>query len=77
MLDEGEMVMVTESLVKWGRFSIEQADNVQYIAENTLGPTGDRYAKYGIGQSLAAAPLYLLALAIPQLGIIDTVLLPN
>ncbi|MFN8474200.1 MAG: hypothetical protein U0822_18550 [Anaerolineae bacterium] len=75
--DEGHMLAVTESLVKFGRFSVDHADNFQYIPEIALGRDGARYTKYGIGQSLAAAPLYALALVVPWLGLIDTVLLLN
>ncbi len=71
------MFAVTESMVKFGRFDVSQANNLQYIHAAAIGRDGARYAKYGLGQSLAAAPLYMLGLALPELGLIDVVLLLN
>ncbi len=75
--DEGHMLAVTESMVKFGRFDVDHADNFQFIPEAAIGPDGSRYTKYGIGQSAAAAPLYALALALPWVGLVDTVQLLN
>lgn len=73
--DEGHMFAVAQSLVKHGEFNVDHADNLQYIPPTSLGPDGHRYAKYGLGQSLAAAPLVALATAFPPIGLLDTTLL--
>lgn len=73
--DEGHMFAVTQSLVKYGEFNVDHADNLQYIPAASLGPDGHRYAKYGLGQSLLAAPLYALAIFFPSIGLVDTTLL--
>ncbi|MCL4394447.1 MAG: hypothetical protein M1482_06550 [Chloroflexi bacterium] len=75
--DEGTMFAVTESLAKFGRTSIDQANNLQYLSAATMAPDGSHYSKYGIGQSNSELPLYGLALAVPALGLVDTVLLLN
>jgi len=75
--DEGTMFAVAESMVKFGRFNIDQANHLQYIHAAAIGRDGARYAKYGLGQSIAAAPLYGLGLALPVVGLIDVVLLLN
>jgi len=75
--DEGTMFAVTESIVKLGRASIDQGNHLQYLHWATIGLDGSHYSKYGLGQSLAAVPLYALALATPALGLIDVVLLLN
>ena len=77
MADEGAMFAVTESMVKFGRANIDQTNSVQYIWPATIGPDGSRYAKYGLGQSLAAVPLYAIGLAVPVFGLIDLTLLVN
>jgi len=77
LADEGTMFAVTESIVKLGRASIDQGNHLQYLHWATMGLDGSHYSKYGLGQSLAAVPLYALALATPALGLIDVVLLLN
>ena len=73
--DEGHMFAVTQSLVKHGEFNVDHADNLQYIPATSLGPDGHRYAKYGLGQSLFAAPLYAVAIVLPPVGLLDATLL--
>ncbi|MDE3089574.1 MAG: hypothetical protein KGJ80_09380 [Chloroflexota bacterium] len=75
--DEGTMFAVTDSIIKFGQTSIDQADHLQYIHAAAIGLDGARYAKYGLGQSLAALPLYLLGLVVPAIGLIDATLLLN
>lgn len=75
--DEGNMFAVTESIVKHGQFNIDQANNLQYMHAASIGNDGARYAKYGLGQVVAAAPLYTIGLFAPTFGLIDLVLLLN
>ncbi|MBI4790701.1 MAG: hypothetical protein HY782_27035 [Chloroflexi bacterium] len=75
--DAGTMFAVTESMVKFARTSIDQANNMQYVHPGVIGPDGSRYSKYGLGQSLAAVPFYAIGLIVPAFGLVDVTLLPN
>lgn len=75
--DEGTMLAVTDDLVKFGRVSIDQTNHLQYIHHAAIGADAARYSKYGIGQSLAAAPLYAFGLWVPVFGLVDVALLLN
>jgi Dolichyl-phosphate-mannose-protein mannosyltransferase len=75
--DEGTVLAVTESIAKYGHAGIDQANNVQYIHPAAIGRDSQRYSKYGLGQSLAALPLYAIGLAVPALGLVDVALLLN
>jgi hypothetical protein len=77
--DGAAMLAVTESLVERGRFDIPAnlvppARNVNpystdlKIDYGEFGPDGCYYAKYGLGLSLAAAPLYAVGAAARALG---------
>jgi hypothetical protein len=70
------MLSVTESFVKRGEFNTGQMWTL-YKARNELGPDGESYSKTGYGTSLFAAPLYVLALAVPDLGLVQTTLLTS
>jgi hypothetical protein len=75
--DEGTVLAVTESLAKYGHTGIDQANNIQYIHPAAIGRDSQRYSKYGLGQSLAALPLYAIGLAVPAVGLVDVALLLN
>ena len=75
--DAGTMFALTESIVKFGRTSIDQANNAQYVSAGAIGLDDLRYSKYGLAQSLAAAPLYAIGLIVPALGLVDVTLLLN
>jgi hypothetical protein len=70
------IVAATESLVKRGEFTASQLwwhrDAIETIASD-----GEPYSKYGIGASLMAVPLYVLALSWPRLGMVQAVMLTN
>ncbi|MDE3091828.1 MAG: glycosyltransferase family 39 protein, partial [Chloroflexota bacterium] len=70
------MVSVAESAAKRGEFSADQMWTL-YKARGELGPDGEAYSKTGYGASLFALPLYLLALAVPGLGLVQTTLLSS
>jgi hypothetical protein len=70
------IVAATESLVKRGEFTASQLwwhrDAIETIAGD-----GEPYSKYGMGASLMAVPLYVLALNLPRLGMVQAVMLTN
>jgi hypothetical protein len=70
------MFSVTESFVKRGEFNADQMWTI-YKARSELGPDGEAYSKTGYGASLFAAPLYALTLALPNVGLTQTVLLTS
>ncbi len=70
------MFSVTESFVKRGEFNTDQMWTI-YKARDELGPDGAAYSKTGYGASLFAVPLYALALALPDLGLVQTTLLTS
>ncbi len=72
--DAVSMFCVTESLVKRGGFSVSPMWWMGPAFRNP-GLDGELYSKYGLGQSLLAAPLYWLAMQIPGLGHVQTVML--
>ena len=67
---------VTESLVKRGEWVTSPLWWHQNSID-TLAADGESYAKYGIGASLLAAPLYALALYAPGIGMVPAVNLTN
>ncbi len=75
--DAESMLAVTESLVKRGAVDTPQMWWSIPVGTGRLGPDGRFYSKYGLGLSLLAAPLYWLALVVPRLGLVQTVLLLN
>jgi hypothetical protein len=70
------MFSVTESFVKRGEFNTDQLWTL-FKARDEIAPDGESYAKYGYGTSLLAAPLYAVALALPELGLVQTTLLTS
>ncbi len=74
--DSLSMLSVTESWVKRGDFDTDQMWTL-FKARNEIAANGESYAKYGLGASLFAAPLYALALALPDLGLMQTTLLTS
>ncbi len=70
------MFSVTESFVKRGEFNTDQMWTI-YKARDELGPDGAAYSKTGYGASLFGVPLYALALALPDLGLVQTTLLTS
>src|SRR5512143_3439036 len=69
--DSMSMFSVTESVVKRGQFDTDQMWTL-FKARNEIARDGESYAKYGYGTSLAAVPLYALALALPGVGLVQT-----
>ncbi len=81
-IDEVSMYCVTESLVKRGRFNTDQIVWTEWTttfseAQGFFGADGHVYSKKGLAISLFAAPLYLLALNVPGLGLLQTTFLLN
>jgi hypothetical protein len=75
--DELSMFCVTQSLVTRGSTT---ADAIRWMGlhQGAYGRDGHLYSKYGLGTSLAAAPLYALArLSLPILGAVRTTALLN
>lgn len=70
------MFCVAESLVKRGQFTVNPTWYMGPDFRN-FGLDGQLYSKYGLGQSLLAAPLCWLAARIPWLGNAQTVMLLN
>lgn len=70
------MFSLTESIVKRNEFSTDQMWTL-YKARDELGIDGEAYSKTGYGTSLLAAPLYSVALALPDLGLVQTTLLTS
>lgn len=71
-----QMLAVSDSLVKRGEFNTNQMWRF-FRVKGELGMDGESYAKYGYGASLLAAPLYALALALPNVGLAQTALLAS
>ncbi|MBI5878065.1 MAG: phospholipid carrier-dependent glycosyltransferase [Chloroflexi bacterium] len=69
-------VALTESLVTRGEFVTSPLWWHQ-DAIDSVAPDGESYAKAGIGASLVAAPLYLLAFFWPGLGMVQAVTLTS
>jgi hypothetical protein len=59
--DDVLMYQVTEAMVDRGEVSVTSASTRRMGAHAVRGVDGRRYAKYGLGQSLAAVPLYAAA----------------
>ncbi len=74
--DSLSMFSVTESFVKRGEFNTDQLWTL-FKARDEIAPDGESYSKYGYGTSLFAAPLYALALALPDVGLVQTTLLTS
>ena len=70
------MFSMTESMVKRGEVNTSQMWTL-YKARAELGIDGEAYSKTGYGTSLLAAPLYSIALALPDLGLVQTTLLTS
>ncbi len=81
-VDEVSMFAVTESLAKFGRVDTNQIAWTQWTttqaeAQGFFGRDGSVYSKKGLALSLAQAPLYLVAMLLPGLGMLQTVSLLN
>ncbi|HEX7589226.1 MAG TPA: hypothetical protein VF478_12995 [Anaerolineae bacterium] len=74
--DSMSMFSVTESVVKRGELNTDQMWTL-FKARNEIASDGESYAKYGYGISLFAVPLYALALALPDFGLVQTTLLTS
>lgn len=64
--DDILMYQVTEAIVERGSVAVTspsatETDDSGFTAASIPGSDGERYAKYGVGQSLAAIPFYVLA----------------
>jgi hypothetical protein len=90
--DEETMYQVTQSIVEEGRLSIGREEilfpaqpdpflpgkeEVVITTSAVQGRDGQLYSKYGIGQSLAAIPLYLLGSLLSNLEFVDSPLFPD
>ncbi|MCK6628152.1 MAG: phospholipid carrier-dependent glycosyltransferase [Anaerolineae bacterium] len=81
-VDEVSIFAVTENLVKFGRVNTDQIAWTQWTtsqaeAQGFFGRDGHVYSKKGLALSLAQAPLYWLALWLPNIGMLQTVSLLN
>ncbi len=74
--DGMSMFAVTESVVKRGEFNTDDFWTL-YKARDELAADGESYAKYGYGASLFAVPLYAVALALPDVGLVQTTVLTS
>ncbi|NOZ27189.1 MAG: hypothetical protein GXP39_03930 [Chloroflexi bacterium] len=82
IVDEVSLFALTESVAKRGAFDTNVIAWTQWVNSpgevlGAFGPTGDVYSKKGPAPSLLAVPLYLLAWAVPGLGLIQATLLYN
>lgn len=71
-----QMLAVTDSLVKRAQVNTDQMWRF-FRVKGDLGIDGESYAKYGYGTSLLAAPLYAVALALPEVGLEQLALLAS
>ncbi len=71
--DDILMYQVTEAIVERGEVSVTSPARRGDVARSILGREGDRFAKYGIGQSLAAIPFYAAARRFERFRLADTV----
>ena len=81
-VDEVSIFAVTESLVKFEKLNTDQIAWTQWTtsqaeAQGFFGLDGHVYSKKGLALSLAQAPLYVGALWITGLGMLQTVSLLN
>lgn len=74
--DGTSMFAVTQSVVKRGEFNTDDFWTL-FKARDELAADGESYAKYGYGASLFAVPLYALALALPEVGLVQTTVLTS
>lgn len=74
--DEMAMLAATDSLTRRGTVEI---DLLRWMGQQqgSFGPDGHLYSRKGIGTTLAAAPLYWLALRSRHLGNVQTAMLLN
>ena len=70
------ILAATESIVKRAEFTAAPLWWHKDAIE-TVAPDGEPYSKYGISASLMAAPMYILALNWPRLGMVQTVMMTN
>ncbi|MCD6290554.1 MAG: hypothetical protein J7M34_08625 [Anaerolineae bacterium] len=82
IVDEVSLFAVTESVAKRGAFDTNIIAWTQWVNSpgevlGAFGPTGDVYSKKGPALALLAVPLYVLAWAIPGVGLIQATLLYN
>ncbi len=70
------MFCVAESIVKRGQFNVNP---MWWMGPSKRNPglDGELYSKYGLGQSLSALPLYWIAVRVPGIGNVQTVMLFN
>ncbi len=68
------MYAVDDSLVRYGRYDIEQLHWMD-IQQGTYGRDGLLYSRKGIGTSVAGLPLTVLGFVLPGLGPVQTTLL--
>lgn len=59
--DDVLMFQVTESIVERGAFDVSAPYVIGSNANPSIGDDGRGYAKYGIGQSLVAIPMYIVS----------------
>ena len=74
--DEMSMLAVTDSLARRGAWDIEL---LRWMGEQqgSYGPDGHLYSRKGVGTSLAALPVYWLALQAEQIGNVQAAMLTN
>ncbi|MCS7222678.1 MAG: hypothetical protein RML36_08020 [Anaerolineae bacterium] len=82
IVDEVSLFALTESLAKRGAFDTNAIAWMQWVNSpgevlGAFGPEGDVYSKKGPAPAFLAVPLYLLAWAIPGVGLIQATLLYN
>ncbi|HEY64059.1 MAG TPA: hypothetical protein G4O02_05755 [Caldilineae bacterium] len=82
IVDEVSLFALTESVAKRGALDTNAIAWMQWVNSpgevlGAFGPTGDVYSKKGPAPAFLAVPLYLLAWAIPGVGLIQATLLYN
>lgn len=81
-IDDAARIAVTESICQRGQVDINQIAWSQWALspvtrQGSFGPQGDAFAKKGIGSSLLAVPLCWAALAGPDVGLVQAMMLIN
>jgi len=76
-IDEMSTFVMTESLVKHGRLTVEQMrwSAIWTPPPNWEGQDGYYYSKTGVGIALLAVPFYALGLLLPDVSVVHTVML--
>ena len=78
-IDEVSVTAMTETLVKHGRVSTDQIRWSQdwTPSQGRIGPDGHLYSKKGLGSALLGSSFYWLAMHLPPMGAVRSIMLAN